>query len=422
MPNPKEKKTLQLLMVTAVVVSAWLLFASTRNFLSALRFAELATKGQADGELFAALRHRCRPEATGGGAEELKRCLHLFLEEHQEAGLRYLAIASNPPENEFPGLKESEIFAEAGVRTTPYELDLSDQYRGRPIAEQDIFYYAMPPNKNHTQVGTIVIEFVPTKAQALQREGLITLLTGILGALVTLGGAFLIIRFAKEREEAQRKAKEQEKLAILGQMSAVMSHELRNPLAAAKGNSQLLVEMLEDGTKLQKKAKQVVDDLLRVEHLSNDLLQFVRSGKVNRQVCDPGQLAKETAQRVVLPSKIEVSIENAPRQWSLDPLAIERVLINLLRNASQAQAATTPTPIELAVTLVQRELCFTVRDHGIGLPEGLDVFAPFVTTKSGGTGLGLAVSRQIVEAHNGRISVQNHPEGGAIVTILLPNH
>jgi signal transduction histidine kinase len=91
----------------------------------------------------------------------------------------------------------------------------------------------------------------------------------------------------------------------------------------------------------------------------------------------------------------------------MHPYSIERVLFNLLRNAAQAQES--EAPIELVLRQARDELYLSVRDHGPGPNPLVDVFAPFVTTKVSGAGLGLALSRQIILAHHGRISLGAHP-------------
>jgi signal transduction histidine kinase len=217
----------------------------------------------------------------------------------------------------------------------------------------------------------------------------------------------------------KRQAMERQKLAMLGLMSAVMAHELRNPLASAKGNSQLLTEMLEPGSRSHRKAEQVVQELVRVETLINDLLDFARSGRVHRRPCDPAALAQEATSRLEDEISIEVDTSSAPASWSLDPSGLERVLTNLLRNAVQAQGES-KAPLRLTAAQRGEELYLAVRDHGPGLARDIDVFAPFVTTKITGAGLGLAISRQIVQAHGGRISLKDHPEGGAIAELFIP--
>jgi two-component system sensor histidine kinase HydH len=245
------------------------------------------------------------------------------------------------------------------------------------------------------------------------------LISGGLGILLVLLGGRFLFWLSEKKLEQDKKEQQEIQLALLRQMSAVMAHELRNPLASAKGNSQLLAEMLEQGTKTQSKAEQVVQELIRVENLTNDLLEFIRSGKVHPRECDPSQLAKGIIERAgEIP--IQISSEQAPATWLLDSHSIERVLLNLLRNAAQAQENRSE-PIEVAVKQIGDELYISVRDHGPGPNSSVDVFAPFVTTKISGTGLGLSLSRQIVLAHNGRISLRAHPEGGAIAELYIPS-
>jgi signal transduction histidine kinase len=412
----------RLIIGAACAVSGFLLFASGSNFLASRRFAELAVRGEADGEIFGELRHECRPPEAGQLPlqEDVQGCLNTFFERRKPRGLHYVAFAVSTPDIRFTGLKNAQIFAEVGERSTPYNFDESNQYRGRPIwADDNLVYYAMPPNTANTQVATLVFEFEPTQANSLLFLGWLTLFSGIVGVLTTIGGSLLIIRLARQREIANQKAKEKEKLAVLGQMSAVMAHELRNPLASAKGHSQLLVEMLEEGTKAQKKAQQTVQELLRVEHLTNDLLDFIRSGKVNRSLVSPTQIVQHAIEHMKATAPILLDSKGAPAQWSLDALALERVLINLFNNAAQAQPDPS-LPIEVSIQIVHQELFISVRDHGLGFPEGTDVLAPFVTTKPTGNGLGLAITEQIIKAHNGRIVLSNHSTQGALVELYIP--
>ena len=104
----------------------------------------------------------------------------------------------------------------------------------------------------------------------------------------------------------------------------------------------------------------------------------------------------------------------------MDRLRIERVLINLLRNA--VQASPPDGEVELMVMATDGGTLFEVRDHGDGLPPGEEewIFEPFHTKRVKGTGLGLAVSKRIVDAHNGHISAGNHPKGGAVFRFWLP--
>ncbi|MEW5849955.1 MAG: ATP-binding protein [Myxococcota bacterium] len=414
--SAREKRTKGMIITVALTMSAWLIFTSAHSYLTSLDLAEVAVVGQAEGDLFANLRPCGKPERSWT-QEALQGCVAEFFREHEGRGLRYASASLPAPDGAAREMRNAGVFAEVGERRSPDNVVLDPNLRGRPVPLGDRYVYIMPPHII-VDAPTHVMEFEPLRAHALRREALLTLIAGVLGAVVTVGGALHLLRLAREREEAQRQAKEREQLALLGKMSAVMAHELRNPLAAAKGHSQLMAEMSAPGTRLQRKAEQVVQELVRVEELTNDLLAFVRSGKVNPRPCDPAALVREVAGRTVIATPVNVEAEGAPPTWPLDAHAMERVLINLLRNAAQAQES--QEPIRLVVRQQGEELYFAVRDHGPGLKDGVEVFTPFVTTKSAGTGLGLAVSRQSVEAHGGRISLRNHPEGGALAEIYLP--
>lgn len=248
--------------------------------------------------------------------------------------------------------------------------------------------------------------------------GINALISGCVGTAVVVAGTLVFLGFVKRRDRERAEVAQEAQLALIARMSGVLAHELRNPLTSAKGHTQLLVEMLSDGARAQQKAQYVVKELVRLEALTDKLLAFARSGQVKRQPADPVQLVK-TAAAHFDGTAVTIASEGAPASWSLDSRAMEQVLVNLLRNAAQAQGDG-KAPVEVSVSTKDRKLYFAVRDHGPGLPEGLELFTPFITTKTAGTGLGLALCRQVVRAHGGRISLTNHPGGGVLAEILVP--
>jgi signal transduction histidine kinase len=240
---------------------------------------------------------------------------------------------------------------------------------------------------------------------------------GLIGALLAALGTLVFWWMLLQREVASEALEEHSRLAALGQMSATMAHEIRNPLTSAKGHAQLLVELLEEG-RAKKKAGQVVNELVRLEALTNDLLVFIRSGKLVEASASPLQLLRDAVTQVK--GNIEVVDDGAPSDWNLDTSRLDRVLTNILRNAVKAGGP--DVKIRARVALEDDHLVYEIRDHGPGIPLDLlaTIFDPFVTSRVTGTGLGLAISRQIVEAHNGTIGAHNHPDGGAVITVRLP--
>jgi len=260
-----------------------------------------------------------------------------------------------------------------------------------------------------------MIEVEPVQANALRDAATLTLGVGGLAAAALLGVAFVLIR-REARRQADARARERERrLASLGEMSAVLAHEIRNPLASLKGNAQLLAQMLPGGDKPRAKADRVVDEAMRLEHLTNDLLQFVRTGTIQRAPVDPAELVREAAASVT--GEVAIDTSQAPPRWSLDAGRIREVVINLLDNAVAAGP-----PVTVTVRAERGRLILEVADRGPGVAEDDrdKIFEPFFTGKTKGTGLGLAIVRRVVELHHGTIAVYPNPGQGAMFRAEIP--
>jgi two-component system sensor histidine kinase HydH len=260
-----------------------------------------------------------------------------------------------------------------------------------------------------------VIEVEPVQANGLREAASLTLAVGALAAAALLGVAFVLIqREARRRADALARERER-RLASLGEMSAVLAHEIKNPLASLKGNAQLLARMLPDGDKPRAKADRVVDETMRLEKLTNDLLSFVRTGNIHRAPVDPAQLVRDAASGVS--GAVAVDAAAAPASWSLDAGRIRQVVVNLLDNAVAAGA-----PVTATVRGERGRLILEVADRGPGVAEDDrdKIFEPFFTGKTQGTGLGLAIVRRVVELHGGTIAVHPNPGGGAMFRAEIP--
>ena len=267
------------------------------------------------------------------------------------------------------------------------------------------------------RTGPFVIEFQPRVAAELRAASRQTLAVGALAAGGLLLGALVLVRWMLHRAELERRLEHERRLASLGEMSAVMAHEIRNPLASLKGNAQLLARALPEGERPRARADRVVDEAIRLESLTNDLLEFARTGAIRREPVDPAPLLREAAAELDA-ARVDIAADRAPAVWPLDPARIRQVLGNLLENALQAS--------EGRVTASAREedgrLVYTVRDDGPGIPpEDLPhIFEPFYTRRTRGTGLGLAVARRLVDLHGGTLTARNHPDGGAELRVSIP--
>ena len=267
--------------------------------------------------------------------------------------------------------------------------------------------------------GSLVFEFEPVLAHALTARALTTLLISLAAAAILLGAAALAFRLSRRAAAAQAQLAGDRQLRALGQMSAVLGHELRNPLASLKGHAQLVLERLPEEHRARRGAERVVAEATRLEALTSQVLDFARTGELERRPTSPAALARAVVEASDA-EPVVVTIPDGVPDWPLDRPRLERVLVNLLDNARKASPD--GQPVELSLSAVGGRLLVEVADRGGGIEPGDEelVFEPFYTRRAKGTGLGLALARRIVEAHGGRITAANRPGGGAVIRLELP--
>ncbi|MEZ4312336.1 MAG: ATP-binding protein [Polyangiaceae bacterium] len=234
-------------------------------------------------------------------------------------------------------------------------------------------------------------------------------------AAVLVAAAALLWRRAGREDRPAAKLAQSERLASLGTMSAVLAHEIKNPLAALKGNAQLVAESVEEGSRARAQVDRVVEAAVRLQNLVANLLDFARTGELSREEVDPGELVFLAACEAA--PGAQLALDGAPATWSLDPVRVGQALENLLRNAEQAS----PERVSATVTVEGERLVIVIRDEGpgfAGAPEAF--FEPFATTKARGTGLGLSVARRVVELHGGALAASNREGGGAEIRVEIP--
>ncbi len=241
---------------------------------------------------------------------------------------------------------------------------------------------------------------------------------------VALWGLTLLLFVMSRREDRHRKEmSRREELARLGEMGAVMAHEIRNPLAGIKGFAQL-VETASDLELARRHAGKIISQSLRMEALVNDLLAFARDDHGERVMTDLSVLVQDCSVLLRPEAALQnVTIEVAvPREFKvhIDADRIIQLLLNLMKNAIQAM----PDGGLLAVGLQQKSgyVHISIRDNGAGIPpEHLHrIFEPFWTSKAQGTGLGLALCRKVAEEHGGRLTVESTVGTGTEFVVSLP--
>ena len=238
---------------------------------------------------------------------------------------------------------------------------------------------------------------------------------------------------ALEQASLEREMAKSAHLASLGQLAAMIAHELRNPLSSIKGAAQYLLEAdANDPATLQDFLSIVVEEADALGHLTTDLLEFARPTPPELAESDLGAVVREetTFLREELARQgvvsLELNLADEPAFCQIDPAQLGRVLRNLLLNAAQSIASVGNARIDgrVAVSLAPDGpfWCLTVADNGPGLPQSLHgrLFEPFFTTKAKGTGLGLAQVKRTVELHNGTVTAENTGDGGARFLVRLP--
>lgn len=237
--------------------------------------------------------------------------------------------------------------------------------------------------------------------------------------------ANIIVR--KRAEESLRVAdeqlREQAALVRLGEMAAVVAHEVKNPLAGIRGTIQVIGSRLPPGSKDAAVIGEVIARLDALDELMKDLLEFARPPQIRPAPVDIMALAKETTAFVSqdpAARDVRFEVEGSAPPVIADAKLLRIVLLNLLLNA--AHALQNNGTIGIVVAASELTCRIAIADTGPGIPPEIRdrIFAPFFTTKSRGTGLGLSTAKRLVDAHHGRISVDCPAGGGTVVTVELP--
>lgn len=238
-------------------------------------------------------------------------------------------------------------------------------------------------------------------------------------------------RSGRELEDSRERMARLEKLAAVGQLTATVSHELRNPLAAARTANAAVARRLRnvegalEDPRLQRFLAIVDRELGVCASLTSEMLEFVRERPLVLQPCSLHGLMEEVID--VVPSREGVSVVNRV-PTALEPPWVDRemlrkVLINLVQNAVEAMPLGREGVVEVSAELgVGRAFHIRVSDNGGGIPAGVldHIFDPLFTTKEHGTGLGLTVVSSTVRQHGGTLRVESREGEGSVFTICLP--
>jgi PAS domain S-box-containing protein len=245
------------------------------------------------------------------------------------------------------------------------------------------------------------------------------------------------VRDITEQKKMREHLLQAEKMALMGRLAAGIAHEVRNPLAAITLNLQYLavkanldaamLESINNALEGAKRVESVIENTLSLARVSPPVLQAEEVNALVQKVI--GFIEMSSRQKDV---RVETELGQDLPPVLVDAKQIQQVLINIVQNAIDASPVSATVTISTLRAGGEGEgegeggeyVCIAVRDRGPGVPpeQRKYLFQQFRTTKPGGTGLGLVLSRQILERHKGRISLEDAPGGGTVVRIQIPTH
>jgi two-component system sensor histidine kinase HydH len=241
-----------------------------------------------------------------------------------------------------------------------------------------------------------------------------------------LVGNLIILRDLREVKKLQEEIRRKEKLAALGGLAAGVAHEIRNPLSSIKGIATYFGNKFGQERAEREMADVMIREVDRLNRVISELLEFARPTELSRKSTDVYELLNHAIQLVQQDAKIkhiDISIPSKAEDVNvkIDPDRFLQCLLNLFLNAIEAM--TEGGLLRIGILVHEDDwVDIEVADTGKGIDaESLhQIFDPYFTTKTTGTGLGLAVVHKIIEAHHGRIRVRSAPGKGTTFTIAIP--
>lgn len=236
-----------------------------------------------------------------------------------------------------------------------------------------------------------------------------------------------------ELKETHLRLVHSERLATVGKMAAHVAHEIRNPLVTIGGFARSLFKKAHDNEATEKIAGIIAEETMRLEKILANVLNFTRLPKPTFQPADLNKIASEACALLhdeALRQRIRLELRQTPLPtMMLDISQINQAMLNLMRNSMQSIGEPRSDDLKERGTItiatsvcMQGRVCLEVRDTGAGIPPDVleNMFNPFFTTKPQGIGLGLAITRQIINEHGGQIEVTSTLGRGTTFFIYLP--
>lgn len=247
-----------------------------------------------------------------------------------------------------------------------------------------------------------------------------------------------LIRDVSDRQETERRLHEVQsdlihvsRLSAMGELASALAHELNQPLTAISNYLLAARQLVQRGPEHAERASEIIEksieQAMRAGQIIRQLRSFVQKREVERAPVEIGNVVDEASALAFIGLKekgIRVAVERQDElpEVSIDRIQIQQVLINLIRNAVDAMEGGERRELIIRTSRDDGGVRISIIDTGSGIPRDVEekLFQAFVTSKPTGMGVGLSISRNIVEAHNGRLWFEPNPSGGTIFHLALP--
>jgi C4-dicarboxylate-specific signal transduction histidine kinase len=310
-------------------------------------------------------------------------------------------------------------FRTPNYRDTPWTLVTELRVHGKKAGIVEVGYLEARPDQDDGPFSR-------------EERKLLSAVAERLGHVVERLGAERRLREAEE--ELRTRITHLTRVSTVGELASSIAHELNQPLTAVATYAQACRRMVETGTAGTGEVSEVLgrisEEALRAGEIIHRLRALVRKGRGQAVECDLNQLLRDVEPLASVDARmhdvnLRVGLEPGLPPVVADGIQVQQVVLNLIRNGVDAMEGVSPSGGELEVSTRSqnnREAVVSVTDHGSGLPEVAEdeLFEPFFTTKESGIGMGLSISRSIVEAHGGRLWFSKNRDGGTTFSFTIP--
>jgi signal transduction histidine kinase len=312
---------------------------------------------------------------------------------------------------------------------TPSSTFAPPRYDWRQLQRWKISEALLPPGST--------VDFREPKAWEVYRWQILMVGTALVLQALLIA---LLLHERERRQTAEVQARQRlselaraNRFSMAGELTASIAHEINQPLGAIRVNAETAALMVKSATPDMAEITEIVADIRRDEERASEVILRLRSllnkAPFELKDIDLGEVVRETIELLsglAIGRQVEFrsALSSIPLPVKGDPIQLQQVIVNLVVNAMDAMSDLPAAERRVTVRTARddRLVEVSIADQGPGIaPDQLrQVFEPLFTTKTGGMGMGLSIARTIVEAHGGRLSVENQPGGGALFRVSLP--